>query len=333
MVERLGPHLETQPLHLLDNVVLAFIADRVEVAHRIVEFRVDDVEQRRDFRELRSQMVQQGRDAGPVVAVENHDHHYLAGRSRADDHVAHQPCMFAGVVERITVFDAETLGLHADGVRRLGLEPALVDIQHLVEHVGNVESHGRRVADVARGLDLLARQPAAAGEGEFEFVAVELRMRRAQAGRDFGQGDLADARKLIANLLGFEAQLLFVGQILPLATAADPEMFAERLGAQGRFLHIADDEALHEAAALGSNLHVDHVARDGQRHEDHHVVPAPHGLAFGGQRRYFEPLDQGIVRFLSCHSCHKFEFGLQRYKKAGRVQTQIKSDAVKFSAG
>ena len=92
-----------------------------------------------------------------------------------------------------------------------------------------MESHGRGIADVARRCDLLARQPAAVGEGEFELVAIELRLRRAEAGRDLGQFDLADARQLIADLFGLEAQLLVVGEILPLAASADAEMLAERL--------------------------------------------------------------------------------------------------------
>ena len=282
-------------------MVLAAVADRVEVAHRVVELRIDEIEQGGDLREFGRQMVHQGRNAGPVVAVEDHDHHHLARRGRADDHVAHQPLVRTGVVERVAVLHAEPLGLHADAVRRVGLQPAFADVQHLVEHPRDVESHGRRVADVARRLDLLARQPAAVGEGEFEFVAVELRLGRAEAGRDLRQLDLADARQLVADLIGLEAQLLPVGQVLPLAAAADAEMLAERLGPQGRFLHIADHEALHEAAAFGADLHVDHVARNGQRNEDHHVVPAAHGLALGREGRYFKPLDEGIVRFLSCH--------------------------------
>ena len=87
-----------------------------------------------------------------------------------------------------------------------------------------MKSHGGRIADVARRLDLLARQPAAVGEGEFEFVAVKPGLLRTQTGRDLRQCDLADARQLVAHLLGLEAQLLLVGQILPLTAPANPEM-------------------------------------------------------------------------------------------------------------
>ena len=67
LVERLGAHLETQPLHLLDDMVFAFVAHRVEVAHRIVELRIDDVAQRGDLRECGRQMVEQRRDPFAVV--------------------------------------------------------------------------------------------------------------------------------------------------------------------------------------------------------------------------------------------------------------------------
>ncbi len=205
--------------------------------------------------------------------------------------------MLAGIVERVAVLDAETFSLHPDAVRRVGLQPAFADVEHLVEHPRDVNPKRRRVADVRTALDLLARQPAAVGEGEFELVAVELRPGRPQARGDLGQGDLADAGQLVAHLIGLEAQLLPVGQVLPLAAAADAEMLAERLGPQGRFLHIADHEPLHEAAAFGADLHVDHVTRHGQRHEHHHIVPASHSLAFGRERRYFEPLDEGVICF------------------------------------
>ena len=282
-------------------MVLPFVANRIEVPDRIVEFGVDDVEQRRDLREIRRQMVQQRGDPLPVVLAEHHDHHHLARRSRADDHVAHQPPVFAGVVERVAVFDAEASGLGADVIRRIGLKPALVDVQHLVEHVGNMESERGRGIEVRPALHLFARQPAAVGEGEFELVAVKPGLLRPQTGRDLRQCDLADARQLVAHLLGLEAQLFLVGQVLPLAAPANPEMGAEGLRAQRRFSDVADHESLHEPAALGAYLHIHHIARNGQRHEHHHVVPASHRLAFGGERRYFKPLDEGIICLFASH--------------------------------
>ena len=165
-----------------------------------------------------------------------------------------------------------------------------------------MESERGRGIEVRPALHLFARQPAAVGESEFEFVAVKPGLLRTQTGRDLRQCDLADARQLVAHLLGLEAQLLLVGQVLPLTAPANPEMGAESLRAQRRFSDVADHESLHEPAALGAYLHIHHVARNGQRHEHHHVVPASHRLAFGGERRYFEPLDQGVICFFSGHN-------------------------------
>ncbi len=310
LIERLGPHLEPEALHPFDDVVLAPIAYGLQVARRVVPLGVHHVHERRDGGECGGQVVEQRRDALAVVGTEHHDDHHLARRGGAHDHVAHEARVLAGVVEGVAVLDAEALCLQADGVRRFGLEPAPADVEHLVEHARDVESRGGRGLDGLAGLHLLAGQPAAVGEGVFEFVAVEPRLGRPEAGGHLGQLDLADAGELVAHLAGLEAQLLVVGQVLPLAASADAEVLAEGFGTVRRPLHVAHHGALHVAAALHADLHVHHVARHGHRHEDHHLLPAAHRLAFGGQRGYLKTLDQRVVRFLSCH--RSLRLGLQR---------------------
>ena len=75
-----------------------------------------------------------------------------------------------------------------------------------------MESQRGAGVDVASGGDLLVGHPAARCEGEFQLVAVELRAGRPQAGGNLGQFDLADARELVAHLLGLEAELFGVGK-------------------------------------------------------------------------------------------------------------------------
>ena len=164
-----------------------------------------------------------------------------------------------------------------------------------------METHGRPGRNLPARRHLLVREPAAVGKGEFELVAVELRPRGAQAGGDFGQFELPDTRELVADLRLLLAQLLPIGEVLPLAAAADPEVLAEGLDTQRRASDIADHIALHVAAPPGADLHVHHVARYGHRYEDHHILPTPHRLAFGGEGRDLKPLKEGIVRSLSCH--------------------------------
>ena len=65
-----------------------------------------------------------------------------------------------------------------------------------------MESQRGAGVDVASGGNLLVGHPAARCEGEFQLVAVELRLGRGEAGADGGQLDLADAGELVAHLYG-----------------------------------------------------------------------------------------------------------------------------------
>ena len=92
-------------------------------------------------------------------------------------------------------------------------------------------------------------------------------------------------------LLLFEAQLLGIGQVLPLAAAAYAEMFAERFLAHRGAAYETYGRTFHETAAVVAYLYIDNVTRYGKRYEYHYVVVFAHGLAFSGQRCYFEPFN------------------------------------------
>ena len=81
--------------------------------------------------------------------------------------------MLAGVVKRIAAGDAELAHSHADRVRRIGLQPAFADVEHLVEHIGNMEAQRFVVGKLGARSHLLVGQPAFTGEGEFQFVTIE----------------------------------------------------------------------------------------------------------------------------------------------------------------
>ena len=167
--------------------------------------------------------------------------------------------------------------------------------------------------------DLLVREPAFVGEGELQFVAVEGLFRRAQTRAHLGQLDLADAGELVAHLAGLEAQLLVVGQVLPLAAAANAEVRAERLDAHRRALDEPHRTPLHVTAVSLDYLYVHHVARHGHRHEDHLLLVSTHGLALGGQCRYVQTLDERVVASFSRHITNTFR---QRYGFDGKIVKQ-----------
>ncbi len=262
----------------------------IQVARRVVPLRVYDIEERRDSGKFGHQVIEQRTDCLAVILAKDHDDHHLARRGGADRDVAHQARMFAGIMERITLIEAELLDRLTNRIRGIALQVAVVDIEHLVKHARDVESEGRRSLQVGTRGHLLEGEPTAIGKGKFELVAVVARLGRGQTGANLGQGHLADARQLIAHLLGLEAQLLLVGQVLPLTSAADPEMGAEGLRAQGRTLHIAHHIPLHEAAALLANLHIHHIPRNGHRNKDHLLVPATHCLTLGCEGRNLQTL-------------------------------------------
>lgn len=236
-----------------------------------------------------------------VVLVEYYAKHYFASRGGTDDYSAHQPCVFANIVERIAVIDAETFYLVADFVRRVALQPAFANVENLVEHVRNMESECGSGSDFAALRNLVIRQPTAVGEREFEFIAVEQLLLRTQTRTDFGQLHLTYTRKLVAYLLGLVTQLLFVRQVLPFAAAAHAEVFAHGFGAHRRTLHVVHHRTLHEAAVFGAYLHIHDIARNRHRDEYHRTLVATNRFTLGGERSYFKPLDKGIRLTFSCH--------------------------------
>ena len=93
-------------------------------------------------------MPHKGVDLRAVVLVEDDDRHHFARRGGAYDERAHQPLVGAGVMERVSVLDAEALDFEAYAVGDVGLQPAAVYVEHLVEAAGDMESQRRRRLDL-----------------------------------------------------------------------------------------------------------------------------------------------------------------------------------------
>ena len=61
----------------------------------------------------------------------------------------------------------------ANLVGDVGLEPALVDVEHFVEHAGDVKAQGVHAAELLARSYLLVGEPLLVGEGKLQFVAVK----------------------------------------------------------------------------------------------------------------------------------------------------------------
>ena len=170
-----------------------------------------------------------------------------------------------------------------------------------------MEPDGRRVLHQRLVLQLLAGQPPLVGTAEVQLVAVLLRLHTAQDGAELRQLHLTDARQLVFHLLLFHLELCLVGQLLPLATAADAEMLAERLYAYITIFLISNDLCLHVRVFFSAYLQVDNVAWYSPWHKHHHVVHSGQRLPLSGKVRNEDVLQHGQWFFLSCHDVSTYD--------------------------
>ena len=89
------------------------------------------------------------------------------------------------------------------------------------------------------------------------------------------------------------SELLFVGQVLPFATAAHAEVLAHGLAAKRRWFDHADDMRFGVAVFFLVDFDVDNVAGSAVGDENDQVVDASNALAFGGNAFYLYALDYG----------------------------------------
>jgi hypothetical protein len=98
---------------------------------------------------------------------------------------------------------------------------------------------------------------------------------------------VADSAELIADDLALQLQLMGVLHVLPLATAADPEVRAPRVDPVLRCLNHSDDPAHEDAGALAVDLDLDGLAGDTVVHKDRAFAVMGDGATF--ERHVTEP--------------------------------------------
>ena len=183
------------------------------------------------------------------------------------------------------------------------LQPAALDVKHLVKGPGNVETRSVAVGELGPAVELLAGEPALVRESEFQLVAVVRRCRRAQNRIDLGDGHLGDTLHRVHHLLLLALQLVLIGQMLPFAAAAQAEVLTHRLHTQLTRLHQTLDMPLGIAMLLAVDLQINHVARSPKRHKHHQVVPAAQALPLGRHTRYLKTLNYRNIFLLSHCEC------------------------------
>ena len=166
-----------------------------------------------------------------------------------------------------------------------------------------METGGITVGEVGTAVELLTGKPALVGEGKFQLVAIMSRHRRAQNGVDGRNRYLGDTLHGVHDLLLLALQLVFIGQVLPLAAATQAEVLTHGFHAQRAGLDHAVDVTLGEAVLLAVDLQVDDVARCTEGDKYYKVVPAAEALALGCNARYLKILNYRNVFLLSHRGC------------------------------
>ena len=258
-------------------------------------------------------MAQQSLPTLLIFVEEDHHHHQVACRGRTDHQRTDETLLIAQIEEGIPLM-REAIGFDAvaDPVGNIILQPALLNVEHLVEEGRDVETH--TVPGIGRDtrLDLLFRQPFLVGEGELQFVAVEGRLGRAQDRQHLFRLHLADARQIVEHLFLFVFQLILIRDVLPFATTANTKVLAERFHTVRRVAVEMHGLALCIAVFLASELDIHHITRCHKRNEDHHVVHFGDRFSFSGyicdsyllqKRQRFLVSSQCYYCFCSNYAC------------------------------
>ena len=119
-----------------------------------------------------------------LVEEDNHDHEF-ASRSGANHESAEEALLIAKVEESEAVGLGVRANFVADLVGNVVLEPALVDIQYLIEHARNVKAYAIELLWAMLFLHILHSEPLAIAESIFEFVAIEISFFGAKDWSDF----------------------------------------------------------------------------------------------------------------------------------------------------
>ena len=181
-----------------------------------------------------------------------------------------------------------------------------------------METRRIAVGELRPTVELFSGEPALVGESELQLVAVVRRRCRAQDGIDGRDGHLGDTLHGVNHLLLLALQLVLVGQMLPLAAAAQPKVLTHRLHAQLTRLDQALDMPLGKAMLLAVNLQVNHITWSAKRHKHHQVVPAAQALTLGCHARNLKILNNRNIFFLSHRGCK----GTKNYQTTSTTRQQ-----------
>ena len=177
---------------------------------------------------------------------------------------------------------------------------AVLEIEDILRRAPHVQAQGT-TGDAFRPRGALRRGPRGpGGERELHFVAVIALLGRRHHRQYSPRPQAPQTLEGLLHVQPLPVELLFVGQVLPGAAAAQAEMGAERRlvpGGLGEGLH---HPGLGELGLSPGDFHPYRLPGEGMLHENHQAIGPAQGLAAKGQLVYgqfqFIPLLKGGLR-------------------------------------
>ena len=169
----------------------------------------------------------------------------------------------------------------ADVVARGSLQPAMLNVEHLVEHTGHMEAQTALLVKLAVFVSpqIIIGEPSHRGEGVFQLVAVIVLLLRPDDGHQLRKLKFSEVLEVVLHLFLLVSQLFAIVEHLPFAAAAHAEMAAWGHHAVGRGLAHRQQVRLRVPVLALIDFHIHHIAGHGKGDKNGETVQLGHGLA------------------------------------------------------
>ena len=300
LVERLGPYLEAQPLHLFVNGIIPFVKDAGLVRDAIVEFGVDDIIKRCNLRESIRNGIQEGLPAVEILSKAD-NHHGRSGLACTNEHRAQYAMVLPDIIEWDAMLKSILFDKEPNTVGWFRLQIALLQIEDLIEKFADMEAKAATLG-VGEPIGIFVRKyPPAVRCGKFKFIPIEFRTFRRECGKDLRNIQMADTHELVVYLASLGFQLERIGEWLPFASPANAEVLAERLQPVCRRLFYLRYNTFKIVLLFLDYPDVHDISRHCERHEHHlSVRTVRNRLAFSSDHFNCNILQEEVDSF-PCH--------------------------------
>ena len=111
---------------------------------------------------------------------DQYGHHATVGGTGAHHKAARKSGVIALMVRGYSVLLSTGMRMLQYDVTKIRLQETCIDMPHLIETSGNVQTKSKRGCELFAAVDLFARKPARGSEGKLHLVTIAIFNRRGQ---------------------------------------------------------------------------------------------------------------------------------------------------------